>query len=59
LDQNWYDLIRSTPEGGGGFGIGGEIGDNFERPIFNINGGIGLFGSASVDSVGFFVLPRP
>jgi len=59
LDQNWYDLIRSTPEGGGGFGIGGEIGDNFERPIFNIHGGIGLFGSASVDSVGFFVLPRP
>ena len=58
LDRNWYDLVRSTPDGGG-FGVGGEIGDNYERPIFNIDGGIGLFGSASVDSIGVYILPRP
>lgn len=59
LDENWYDLARSTPRlGDGGPGFGGSAGDNFERPIFHVNGGIGLFGSASVDSVGFFVLPR-
>jgi hypothetical protein len=58
LDKNWFDFIRSSPlENEGGF-IGSLAGDNFERPIFNLEGGIGLFGSASVDSVGFFVLPR-
>jgi len=56
LDQNWYDYARTSPEEGSFFG--GLIGDSFERPVFNIEGGIGLFGSASVDSVGFFVLPR-
>ena len=56
LDQNWYDYTRTNNEDGGFFG--GLIGDNFERPIFNIEGGIGLFGSAAVDSIGFFVQPR-
>jgi hypothetical protein len=28
------------------------------RPSFAVQGGIGLFGSAAVDSVGFVVLPR-
>lgn len=57
LDQNWYDLVRSIPENDGGLGFGGNVGDSFARPIFNINGGIGLFGSASVDSIGFNILP--
>ena len=59
LDQNWFDYTRSNPQEGGGNFAGGLIGDNFERPLFHVEGGIGLFGSASVDSVGFFVLPRP
>ena len=57
LDLNTFDLVRSTPQNG--FGIGGNAGDNFERPIYHIDGGIGLFGSVSVDSVGFRVLPAP
>ncbi|UCG53676.1 MAG: DUF4249 family protein [Candidatus Latescibacterota bacterium] len=57
VDENWYELILTLPEFGPGFG--GEIGDYFERPSFNVEGGIGLFGSASVDSIGFFVHPRP
>ena len=57
LDRNWFDYARTSGEDGGFFG--GLIGDSFERPIFNVDGGIGLFGSASVDSVGFNVLPRP
>ncbi len=57
LDQNWFDYIRTNPATNPGFG-GGLAGDNFERPLFRIEGGIGLFGSASVDSVGFTVLPR-
>lgn len=60
MDQNWYDLARSAPgfvDGGPGFG--GQAGDNFERPIFRVEGGIGLFGSASVDSLGLYVNPRP
>jgi hypothetical protein len=58
LDENWYDLIRSSPElGDGSPGFGGNLGDNFDRPIFHIDGGIGLFGSASVDSIGFVVQP--
>lgn len=66
VDKNWFDLIRSVPEffqddddGGNAFQPGGLAGDNFERPLFNVDGGIGIFGSASVDSVGFEVLPRP
>ena len=57
LDQNWFDYTRSSFEGGEAF-EGGLAGDNFERPLFSIDGGLGLFGSASVDSVGFFVLPK-
>ena len=58
LDRNWFDLVRSTPQTDGGLGFGGNVGDPGDRPIFNVQGGIGLFGSASVDSVGFFILPR-
>ena len=57
LDDNWYDFARSSPETQNN-AFGGLAGDNFERPIFSIEGGIGLFGSASIDSLGFFVLPR-
>lgn len=59
IDRNWYDFIRSFPQGDGGFGIGGNAGDNFERPLFHVEGGIGLFGSAAVDSIGFVILPDP
>ena len=59
LDRNWYDLVRSTPLAGGGLGFGGNAGDGSDRPIFHVEGGIGLFGSASVDSVGFTILPAP
>jgi hypothetical protein len=60
LDRNWYDLARTVPElAGGGGGFGGNAGDDFERPIFHVLGGIGIFGSASMDSVGFTVHPRP
>lgn len=58
IDRNWFDYVRTNPEEAGGFAAGGLAGDNFERPLFNVEGGIGLFGSASVDSVGFSVLPR-
>ena len=57
LDENWFDYVRSAPDRDGGF-AGSLAGDNFERPLFNVAGGVGLFGSAAVDSVGFFVLPR-
>ncbi|MEZ4647296.1 MAG: DUF4249 family protein [Candidatus Eisenbacteria bacterium] len=60
MDQNWYDLARSAPGfGDGSPGFGGQAGDDFERPIFHVEGGIGLFGSTSVDSIGFDVQPRP
>ncbi len=57
LDKNWFDFVRSSPENQEG-NFGGLAGDNFERPLFHIEGGIGLFGSASMDSLGFVVLPR-
>jgi hypothetical protein len=57
-DQNWYDLVRSTPPSDGGLGFGGNAGDSQDQPIFHVEGGIGLFGSAAVDSVGFYVLPE-
>lgn len=57
VDTNWYDLILTLPEYNNG--IGGNTGDGFARPKFNVNNGIGLFGSASADSIGFFILPRP
>ena len=58
LDTNWFDFVRSSPDEMDGGGFGGLAGENFERPIFHVEGGIGLFGSASVDSIGFFVLPK-
>jgi hypothetical protein len=59
VDLNWFDLARTVPElAGGGGGFGGNAGDDFERPIFHVTGGIGIFGSASMDSVGFYVHPR-
>lgn len=57
LDRNWYDYTRTNPATNRGLG-GGLAGDNFSRPLFHIEGGIGLFGSAAVDSLGFTVLPR-
>ena len=57
--QNWFDYARTNAdqqEQGGG--AGGLAGDNFERPLFSVEGGLGLFGSASADSVGFVVVPR-
>jgi len=58
LDRNWYDLARSDPlVSRGGFGFGGNAGEGFDRPIFHVDGGIGLFGSAAVDSVGLVILP--
>jgi len=57
VDGNWFDLVRSIPEGGGGIGFGGNLGDGVDPPIWHINGGIGLFGSAAVDSLGFFIAP--
>lgn len=57
LDDNWFDFARSSPENQEG-NFGGLAGDNFERPLFSVTGGIGLFGSAATDSLGFVVLPR-
>lgn len=62
IDDNWFDLIRSTPGldgGGGGIAFGGNAGEDFERPLFRLEGGIGIFGSSAVDSTGFRVLPPP
>ena len=60
LDQNWFDYARTNADQQqqGGW-AGGLAGDNFERPLFSVEGGMGLFGSASVDSVGFVVVLRP
>lgn len=61
LDRNWFDIVRTDPTlGAGGFGFGGEAGDSSTRPIFHVEGGIGVFGSVSSDSVGFYVnAPTP
>jgi len=59
LDANASDWVRSNPQDDAGLSFGGTLGDNFERPVFHVEGGIGLFGSASADSIGFFVQPRP
>jgi len=62
VDRNWYDLTRSLRfygPGATGIGFGSNAGDDFERPIFHIDGGIGLFGSAALDQTGFWVQPRP
>jgi len=61
VDRNWYDLLRSMPAlGESGIAFGNPGGQSFEEPIFHVEGGIGLFGSASVDSVGVTIHPpRP
>jgi hypothetical protein len=60
VDRNWYDVARSVRfNGPNNLGFGSSAGDDFERPIFHINGGIGLFGSAAMDETGFTVRPRP
>ncbi len=56
VDQNWFNLLLSTPEFGGGTGFGGNTGDSFESPLFAVDGGIGLFGSAAIDSIGIYVV---
>lgn len=56
MDRNWYDLARTDPVlGAGGFGFGGEAGDNTTPPLFHVDGGVGLFGSLASDSIGFYV----
>ena len=59
VDHNWFEYARSSPDQQEQGDFGGLAGENFERPLFQVEGGIGLFVSASVDSVGFVVLPRP
>jgi hypothetical protein len=57
VDENWFDLVRSSPSlSGGGPAVGGNAGEGFERPLFHVQGGIGLFGSAAVDSGGVFIV---
>ena len=58
VDRNWYDYVRSGPDAQQGW-FGGLAGENFRRPLFHVEGGIGLFGSASVDSLGFVVVDVP
>ena len=55
VDRNWYDYARSGAEAQESW-FGGLAGENFRRPLFHVEGGIGLFGSASVDSLGFVVV---
>ena len=58
LDRNLFDFLRSVEASGqNAFGFGSLAGDTFERPVFNLDGGIGVFGSASVISFGFVVVP--
>ena len=53
VDANWFDLVRTdNVDADRG---SGEAGQGFQRPLFHIENGIGLFGSAAVDSVGFSV----
>lgn len=59
LDRNLFDFLRSVEASGqNAFGFGSLAGDTFERPVFNLDGGIGVFGSASLDSFGFYVIPE-
>lgn len=59
LDRNLFDFLRSVQASGqNAFGFGSLAGDTFERPVFNLDGGIGVFGSASLDTFGFFVIPE-
>ena len=60
VDRNWYDVARSIRfNGPANLGFGSNAGDDFERPIFHVEGGVGLFGSAAFDYTLFTVLPRP
>lgn len=60
VDRNWYDIARSVRfNGPANLGFGSNAGDDFERPMFHVDGGIGLFGSAAMDQTGFIILPRP
>ncbi len=58
VDRNWYDYVRSGPQARQSW-YGGLAGENFRQPLFNVEGGIGLFGSASVDSLGFVIVEEP
>lgn len=59
LDRNLYDFLRSVEASGQNpIGFGSLAGDTFERPVFNLDGGIGVFGSASLVSFGFVVIPE-
>ena len=55
VDQNWFDLVR-TDNVHADRDVG-EAGQGFQRPLFHIENGIGLFASAAVDSFGFVVFP--
>ena len=56
VDENWYDLVRT--DNVGSEREGGEAGQGFQRPLFHVENGIGLFASACIDSFGFFVRPK-
>lgn len=59
LDRNLFDFLRSVEASGqNAISFGGLAGDTFERPVFNLDGGIGVFGSASLDAFVFFVIPE-
>ena len=53
VDRNWFDLVRTDNIGANR--ETGEAGQGFQRPLFHIENGIGLFASAAVDSFGFFI----
>ena len=53
VDRNWFDLVRTDNIDANR--ETGEAGQDFQRPLFHIENGIGLFASAAVDSFGFFV----
>ena len=56
VDRNWFDLVRT--DNLDSERSAGEAGQSFQRPLFHVDNGIGLFASASVDSFGFFVRPE-
>ena len=53
VDRNWFDLVRTDNVESDR--NAGEAGQSFQRPLFHVDNGIGLFASAAVDSIGFFV----
>ncbi|MEE2657118.1 MAG: hypothetical protein VX733_01360 [Candidatus Latescibacterota bacterium] len=53
VDENWFDLVRTDNVDSDR--NSGEAGQSFQRPLFHVENGIGLFASAAVDSFGFFV----